>query len=130
MDAHTIDVFINGYYRGETIGAAVVEVAQPDGNFITGGGYLDDDELRRHACGRRSGSKMNFGFNVKYNKGSKPQPQGHVNIIFRVGATTYQIKSTSIDQSLARIRAGLLPDLRARHAGASRLSSRRRTSRT
>jgi HAMP domain-containing protein len=43
---------------------------------------------------------MNFGFNVKYNKGTKLQPQGHMNIIFRrieAGVLhVYQIKSTSI----------------------------------
>ena len=95
LDAHTIDIYINGYYRGETIGAAVVEVAQPDGNFITGGGYLTMGDSFGTYAGT-IGSKMNFGFNVKYNKGSKPQPQGHVNIIVRSGGKIYQIKSTSI----------------------------------
>ena len=95
VDTHTLEIVVNGYYTGEQTGI-VVEVAQPDGNFITGGGYL----TMANSAGTNAataGSKMNFGFNVKYNKGSKPQPQGHVNIIFRVGSTTYQIKSTSID---------------------------------
>ena len=95
LDAHTIDIFISGYYRGDTIGAAVVEVAQPDGNFITGGGYLTMGDSYGTYAGT-IGSKMNFGFNVKYNKGSRPQPQWHVNIIVRSGGKIYQIKSTSI----------------------------------
>jgi hypothetical protein len=90
-----IGVFVKGYYVGQTTNI-IVEVAQPDGNFITGGGYLDMSSSNG-SLGASAGSKMNFGFNVKYNKGSKPQPQGRVNVIFRVGATTYQIKSTSID---------------------------------
>jgi hypothetical protein len=39
---------------------------------------------------------MNFGFNVKYTKGSKTQPQGHLNIIFRAGSRVYQVKSNSV----------------------------------
>jgi hypothetical protein len=94
LDAHTINVFVNNYYVGTT--QAVVEVAQPDGNFITGGGYLTmTNSAGTYAA--TTGSRMNYGFNVKYNKGSKPQPQGHVNVIFRVGTSVYQIKSTSID---------------------------------
>jgi hypothetical protein len=95
LDAHTIDIAISGYYNGETKGAAVVEVAQPDGNFITGGGYLTMADSYGTFAGT-VGSKMNFGFNVKYNKGTKPQPQGHVNIIVRAGGKLYQVKSTSI----------------------------------
>lgn len=94
LAAHTINVFVNNYYVGTT--QAVVEVAQPDGNFITGGGYLTmTNSAGTYAA--TTGSRMNFGFNVKYTKGNKPQPQGHVNVIVRVGTRVYQIKSTSID---------------------------------
>jgi hypothetical protein len=94
VDEHLIDVTISGYYNGKTEGV-VIEVAQPDGNFITGGGYLAMADSYGTYAGTL-GSKMNFGFNVKYNKGSKPQPQGHVNIIIRSGGKLYHVKSTSI----------------------------------
>jgi hypothetical protein len=74
----------------------VIEVAQPDGNFITGGGYLKMSDSAGTYTGT-AGSNMNFGFNVKYNSGSKPQPQGHLNIIFRSGGRTYQIKCNAIN---------------------------------
>ena len=40
VDTHTLEIVVNGYYTGGQTGIEV-EVAQPDGNFITGGGYLD-----------------------------------------------------------------------------------------
>ncbi|MBK9711260.1 MAG: hypothetical protein IPO81_08010 [Kouleothrix sp.] len=92
LGAHNIDVYVNNYYTGT--GAGVVEVAQPDGSFVTGGGY--------HAIAASggtykadAGSRMNFGFNVNY-KNTK-NLSGHVNIVFRAGGKTYQIKSTAID---------------------------------
>jgi hypothetical protein len=42
-----------------------------------------------------TGSKTNFGFDVKYNK-SLTNLQGHVNIIYRAGTKTYQVKATSL----------------------------------
>ncbi len=75
--------------------AGVVEVAIPTGTFITGGGYLNET----NSAGSKPAanpSKMNFGFNVKYNsKGTNPQ--GHVNIIYRNGGRVYQIKSNALD---------------------------------
>jgi hypothetical protein len=92
LGAHTINIYVNNYYTGTSSG--VVEVAQPTGSFITGGGYL--------VIGKSGGtypadtaSKMNFGFNVNYK--NMKSLQGHVNIIFRAGGHTYQIKSTAID---------------------------------
>jgi hypothetical protein len=92
LGAHMIDVYVNNYYTGTTQG--VVEVAQPSGNFITGGGFLRIG-TSGGAYLADSGSKTNFGFNVNY-KNIK-NLQGHVNIIFRAGGHTYQIKSTAID---------------------------------
>jgi hypothetical protein len=92
LSAHVIDIYVNNYYTGNALG--IVEVAQPNGSFITGGGYL--------MIGKSSGtyladtgSKMNFGFNVNY-KNTKSL-LGHVNIIFRAGGHTYQIKNTAIN---------------------------------
>jgi hypothetical protein len=94
-DSHDIDIYINGFYVGSSLNN-LLEVVQPDGNFITGGGYLTmSSSAGTYAA--TAGSKMNFGFNVKYNKGSKPQPQGHINVIFRRGGNDFQIKSTSIN---------------------------------
>ena len=73
----------------------MVEVAIPTGTFITGGGYLNET----NSAGSKPAanpSKMNFGFNVKYNsKGTNPQ--GHVNIIYRNAGRVYQIKSNAMD---------------------------------
>ena len=54
----------------------------------------DRDQLRRYVR-RRHGSKSNFGFNVKFNKGGT-NLQGNVNIIIRAGGHVYQIKSNSM----------------------------------
>jgi hypothetical protein len=92
LGTHQIDVYVNNYYFATTSG--IVEVTQPNGSFITGGGYLTIGK----SAGKYQadpGSKMNFGFNVKYK--NVKSFQGQVNIIFRIGAHTYQIKSTAID---------------------------------
>jgi hypothetical protein len=62
---HTIDVAVGGRYVGSTQGA--VEVAQPDGSFITGGGHT----VVSSSAGSykaNAGSLMNFAFNLKYGK--------------------------------------------------------------
>jgi hypothetical protein len=90
--SHTIDIYVNGYYTGS--GTGVVEVAQPNGSFITGGGYRTiDNSAGTYAAD--TGSKLNLGFNVSYKNG-KPQ-KGHLNAVFRRGDDTYQIKSTALD---------------------------------
>ena len=55
VDTHTLEIVVNGYYTGGQTGIEV-EVAQPDGNFITGGGYLN---CRSGGASRSAGSKMN-----------------------------------------------------------------------
>lgn len=95
LDDHTIDIYVNGYYVGT--GSGVVEVAVPDGSFITGGGYI----VQTASAGSYAaspGSKANFGFNIKYNK-KMTNLQGHLNLIFRRTVAgqvrTYQVKSTA-----------------------------------
>jgi hypothetical protein len=92
LGAHTIDIYVNNYYAGS--GTGVVEVAQPDGSFITGGGF---SVLTTSAGTYKAGSdtRMNFGFNVNY-KNAK-NLQGHANIVYRSGGLIYQIKSNAID---------------------------------
>jgi hypothetical protein len=92
----TIGIVVNNYYsRNDAADNAIIEVSKPNGTFITGGGYL----VAGASAGSyiaTPGSKINFGFNVKYNK-NKTNLQGHANIIFRVGTRTYQIKTTATD---------------------------------
>jgi hypothetical protein len=91
---YQITVTVSGYYTDTTSSEPVViEVADPTGTFITGGGYLNE----AHSAGTSPAtnpSKMNFGFNVKYNR-SGANPQGRVNIIYRSGGHIYQIKTTA-----------------------------------
>jgi hypothetical protein len=93
---YQVTTTVSGYYTDSTsIVPTVVEVADPTGQFVTGGGYLNEVK----SAGSNSAanpSKMNFGFNVKYNsKGTNTQ--GHVNIIYRNGGRVYQIKTTAVD---------------------------------
>jgi hypothetical protein len=92
LGPHQIDVYVDNFYTGTTSG--IVEVAQPDGSFITGGGYTTIG-TSGGVYQADTGSQMSFGFNVKYK--NKKNLQGDVNIIFRKGGHTYQIKSTAID---------------------------------
>jgi hypothetical protein len=92
LGSHQIDVSVNNYYTGMASG--LVEVTEPDGSFITGGGYLTIGSAGG-TYQANSGSPMNFGFNVKYK--NQKNFQGHVNVIFRKDGKTYQIKSTAIN---------------------------------
>ena len=93
---YQITTTVSGYYTDSTSNVpTVIEVADPTGTFITGGGYLNE----ANSAGSNPAanpSKMNFGFNVKYNKNGT-NPQGHVNIIYRSGGHVYQIKTTATD---------------------------------
>jgi PKD repeat protein len=91
LGAHQIDVVVGNYYTGGT--SAMLEVAQPDGSFVTGGGFLTIDRSAG-AYLADEGSPMNFGFNVKHR--NLRNLQGHANVIFRSGGRTYQIKSTAL----------------------------------
>jgi hypothetical protein len=92
LGEHQIDVYINNYYQGNA--SSIVEIAEPNGSFITGGGFLTIGT----ASGEYQadpGSKMNFGFNVQYK--NQKSIKGHANIVFQSGGHTYQIKSTATD---------------------------------
>jgi hypothetical protein len=89
----------NGYYiRNDASDNTVITVYKPQGESITGGGFVrptKSDGVYASDLTKR----MNFGLNVKYTKNGA-QPKGNVNIVFRrtVGTElrTYQIKSNSI----------------------------------
>jgi hypothetical protein len=92
----TVGIVINNYYtRNSSYDDAVITVSKPlTTNFITGGGYLVMSSSSGQNPGA-TGSKMNYGFNVKYNKGGT-NLQGNINIIVRNSGRVYQIKGNSM----------------------------------
>ena len=92
----TIGVVINNYYtRDSSADDMVVTVSKPLGtNFITGGGYLVMTASAGTYFGD-PGTKNNFGFNVKYNKGAT-NLQGSINAIVRHNGRVYQIKGNAM----------------------------------
>jgi len=93
---YQVGVQVGGFYlrNAPPLPDAIVTVALPTSNFLTGGGYL----VMQNSAGTYQaspGTHTNFGFDIKYNK-ALTNLQGHVNIIFRAGSRTYQIKSTSL----------------------------------
>jgi hypothetical protein len=90
----TIDVgiVVGGYYmRDSTADDTLITVSRAVGtDFITGGGFL----LAESSAGVKAatpGSRVNFGFNVKYNK-NRTNLQGRINTIVRSGGRVYQVK--------------------------------------
>jgi hypothetical protein len=93
VGAHRIDIYVNGYYTG--IGQGLVEVAEPDGSFITGGGSV----VAEASAGKypaTDGTSEDFAFNIKYTKGFK-NLKGHASVVFESAGKTYEIRSTAID---------------------------------
>jgi len=93
-------IVVSNYYKDTAEGdLGVIEVANPNGSYITGGGYMVESASSGTYAATNT-SRTNLGFNVKYNKNGT-NPQGHVNIIFRktIGGVVhvYQIKSNAMD---------------------------------
>ncbi|HEU5179706.1 MAG TPA: S8 family serine peptidase [Candidatus Polarisedimenticolia bacterium] len=90
----TVGIRVNNYYtRDVATEDTVITVSRPlSGDFITGGGYLVMSSSGGQVPGE-TGTKNNFGFDVKYNK-SMTNLQGHINTIVRNGGRIYQIKGT------------------------------------
>jgi hypothetical protein len=110
LGAHQIDIYVNNYYVGMNSG--IVEVAEPNGSFVTGGGYRTIGTSGGTYMAD-PGSRTNFGFNVKYK--NLKNLQGHVNIVFRKDGRTYQIKSTAIDSlGIAPEPVGGIADFRSK----------------
>ncbi|MGZ3963139.1 MAG: HYR domain-containing protein, partial [Flavisolibacter sp.] len=93
----------NGYYiRNSESDNVIVTVYQPNGDFITGGGFITNTKSVG-SMKADQGSRTNFGFNVKFNKKST-NLQGNLNFIFRRTEAdhiqhVYQVKSNAM-QSL------------------------------
>ena len=87
------------YYDGESQEFPLT-IYQAAGDFITGGGHMILTEDAAGAYAPTPGSKMNFGFNLKFNKTGR-NLQGKMNIIYRVLdefgeiEKVYQIKSNA-----------------------------------
>jgi len=92
---YNIGVIVKNYYsRDSNVDNAIVNVAQPGNNFISGGGYL----VMSSSAGLYPGqgaTKNNWGFNVKYNKAGT-NLQGNINTIIRNNGRVYQIKGNSM----------------------------------
>ena len=105
----TLDVaydIVSDYYEAFTGGSdcdkdgdVVVNIFQPQNEFITGGGYIRPTQSKG-TMPADAGRKANFGFNVKYNsKGTSLQ--GNINYIFRRKEDdgivhVYQVKGNSM----------------------------------
>ena len=91
-----IHIVVGDHYIDTSDTEVVVTVAKPLDNFITGGGYLEaTDSGGVYASGE--GEKVNFGFNVKFNKNGKAL-QGRMTIIVRgADGHKYKIKTTAME---------------------------------
>ncbi|PJJ52932.1 YDG domain-containing protein [Hymenobacter chitinivorans] len=98
----TFDLLVEaqgGYYAGRTPEHTLITIAVPGQDYVNGGGSVVVAQSGG-SYAAPGGSKMNFGFTMKWNKSGK-NIQGQATIIFRrlVGSLwrTYQIKSNSIN---------------------------------
>jgi len=90
----------SGYYLRNSSGDYVtLNVYIPNGDFITGGGYIINPINTAGTYAGDPGRKTNFGFNVKFNK-KGTSLQGNMNYLFRKTISgvvhTYQIKSNAM----------------------------------
>ena len=97
---YEVQIEINScFYEGMSIGYPLSVYRAEDG-FITGGGHMIMTEAMAGLYPATPGSKLNFGFNVKY-VGKGRTLQGKMNIIYRVFegeelVKVYQIKSNAL----------------------------------
>ncbi|MDP2068073.1 MAG: Ig-like domain-containing protein, partial [Lutibacter sp.] len=93
-DIYDIKVVVDGagYYIGET--ESVLNITHSDTrDFISGGGYIvPTNSLGTYKA--ENGKKINFGFNIKWNKSFK-NLQGKLNVIYRVNGRIYQVKTNA-----------------------------------
>ena len=79
----SFDADDNNYYQGLDSDLVILIVYKPTGDFVTGGGWIEDS----------SGNKGNFGFNVKYKKNGLPK--GQAIYVYREGDWEYIVKSNA-----------------------------------
>ncbi len=73
----------NDYYWGLPSDFVVLIIYKPTGDFVTGGGWIEDTV----------GNKGNFGFNVKYKKNSLPK--GQATYVYREGDFVFIVKANA-----------------------------------
>ncbi len=78
-----VSIDSNEYYEGPTSDATPLTVYEPTGDFVTGGGWIRDP----------SGSKGNFGFNIKYTRSGNPR--GHATYVYRESGWDIIVKSNA-----------------------------------
>jgi len=92
---YTVGILVNGYYtRNSAADDTIVVISKPGSNFITGGGFL----VNQNSAGKYAGDaglKTNFGLNIKFNK-TLTNLQGKATIIVRQGGHVYQIKTNAL----------------------------------
>ncbi len=97
---YTLGMVVNGYYtRDNSEDNTVVVVSKPTSYFITGGGYLINQNPGGTYTGD-SGLKTNFGLNIKFTK-KLTNLQGRVTIMVRQNGHVYQIKTNSLTSLVA-----------------------------
>jgi hypothetical protein len=88
------------YYTGTTSDGTLVTLGLPGQDNITGGGHLAMDNHSAGCYAASPGTRMNFGFTMKWNKSGK-NLQGQITILFRRWVDgvlrTYKIKSNAIN---------------------------------
>jgi hypothetical protein len=88
------------YYQGRTADHTLITVAVPGQDYVTGGGSVLIGSQSTGSYAATPGSKMNFGFTMKWNKSGK-NIQGQMNLLFRRLVSgvwrTYQVKSNAIN---------------------------------
>ena len=79
----SFDASVNDYYYGDLSMPVVLIIYKSEGDFITGGGWIEDS----------NGNKGNFGFNVKYKKNGLPK--GQAIYVYREGDFVYIVKANA-----------------------------------
>jgi hypothetical protein len=93
VGAHVVTIVVGNYYTFTA--TTLVEVAEPSGSFITGGGsHVIGTSAGTYRA--ETGSLMEFAFNVNYTRNFK-NLQGHASVQFTRNGRTYELRSTAID---------------------------------
>jgi PKD repeat protein len=129
VDARTfgIKMIVDSFYTGED--ETLLTVARPTGDFVTGGGYLVEEnaygatvtvgktvvspdgstsiETRDLEFDAADGSKMNFGFNLKWNKRQTNLLGQFTGIVRADDGARWRIKSTATESLMVDPETGI-----------------------
>jgi len=79
----SFDPNANDYYLGDISIPVVLIIYNPTGDFVTGGGWIED----------ANGNRGNFGFNIKYKKNGLPK--GQAIFVYREGGYVFIVKANA-----------------------------------